>query len=88
VAEIDKIEQMGAEVIIPGHQRPGMQFDKSSLEFTRSYLMATEEELERQDTVAGFYYAMAERFPLANLLHLSNEMNANVFRGGRDWHWR
>ena len=88
IAEVDKIEKMGAEVIIPGHQKPGMQFDRSSLDFTREYLVATEEELARTDDVAGFYYAMAERFPEANLLHLSNEMNANVFKGGRDWHWR
>jgi glyoxylase-like metal-dependent hydrolase (beta-lactamase superfamily II) len=86
--EIDKIESMGAEVIIPGHQKPGMQFDRSSLDFTREYLVATEEELARTDDVGGFYYAMAERFPEANLLHLSNEMNANVFKGDRDWHWR
>lgn len=86
--EIDKIEKMGAEVIIPGHQKPGMQFDRSSLDFTREYLVATEEELARTADVAGFYYAMAERFPEANLLHLSNEMNANVFKGDRDWHWR
>jgi glyoxylase-like metal-dependent hydrolase (beta-lactamase superfamily II) len=86
--EIDKIERMGAEVIIPGHQKPGMQFDKSSLAFTREYLVATEEELAETDEVGAFYYAMAERFPEANLLHLSNEMNANVFKGNRDWHWR
>ena len=86
--ELDKIENMGAEVIIPGHQKPGMQFDRSSLDFTREYLLATEEELARTDDVAGFYYAMAERFPEANLLHLSGEMNANVFKGDRDWHWR
>jgi glyoxylase-like metal-dependent hydrolase (beta-lactamase superfamily II) len=88
IRELDRIEHMGAEVIIPGHQKPGMQFDKSSIEFTRAYLLATEEELARTDDVAGFYYAMAERFPEANLNHLSNEMNANVFKGGRDWHWR
>jgi glyoxylase-like metal-dependent hydrolase (beta-lactamase superfamily II) len=88
IADIDKIEKMGAEVIIPGHQKPGMQFDRSSLDFTRGYLVATEEELARQDTVAGFYYAMAERFRGADLIHLSNEMNANVFKGNRDWHWR
>ncbi len=88
IKELDKIEAMGAEVIIPGHQKPGMQFDKSSLEFTREYLLATEEELARTDDVANFYYAMAERFPEANLTHLSNEMNSNVFKGGRDWHWR
>ena len=88
VREIDKIETMAAEVIIPGHQRPGMPFDKSSLAFTRDYLLATEEELVRTDSVAEFYYAMAERFPYAHLCHLSNEMNANVFKGDRDWHWR
>ena len=88
IRDVDKIEGMGAEVIIPGHQRPGMQFDRSSLDFTREYLVATEEELARTPDVAGFYYAMAERFPEANLLHLSNEMNANVFKGNRDWHWR
>ena len=71
-----------------GVQKPGMQFDRSSLDFTRDYLVATEEELARTDDVASFYYAMAERFPEANLNHLSNEMNANVFKGGRDWHWR
>jgi glyoxylase-like metal-dependent hydrolase (beta-lactamase superfamily II) len=88
VREIDKIETMGAEVIIPGHQRPGMQFDRSSLDFTREYLLVTEEELARTSSVGDFYCAMAERFPNAHLVHLSNEMNANVFKGGRDWHWR
>lgn len=88
IAEIDKIEAMGAEVIIPGHQKPGMQFDRSSLDFTRDYLLATEEELARTETVADFYNAMAERFRGAHLIHLSNEMNAAVFKGGRDWHWR
>ena len=88
IAALDRIATMGAEVIIPGHQKPGMPFDQSSLDFTREYLVVTEEELARQDTVAGFYYAMAERFPGADLIHLSNEMNANVFKGNRDWHWR
>ena len=88
IRELDKIEKMGAEVIIPGHQKPGMQFDTSSLDFTREYLIATEEELARTDDVASFYYAMAERFPEADLLHLSGEMNANVLKGDRDWHWR
>ena len=88
IADIDKLEKMGAEVIIPGHQKPGMQFDSSSLDFTRDYLVATEGELARTKDVAGFYYAMAERFPGADLIHLSNEMNANVFKGDRDWHWR
>jgi hypothetical protein len=31
---------------------------------------------------------MAMRYPDANLLFLSDEMNAAVFNGGRDWHWQ
>jgi glyoxylase-like metal-dependent hydrolase (beta-lactamase superfamily II) len=87
IADVDKIEKMGAEVIIPGHQKPGMQFDKSSLDFTREYVVATEEELARNDTVGGFYYAMNKRFPDANLF-ISNDMNANVFKGNLNWNWR
>ncbi len=87
IADIDKIEKMGAEVIIPGHQKPGMQFDKSSLDFTREYCVATEEELARTESVGDFYYAMIKRFPKANLL-ISDDMNSNVFKGGMDWNWR
>jgi glyoxylase-like metal-dependent hydrolase (beta-lactamase superfamily II) len=88
IADVDKIEKMGAEVIIPGHQKPGMPFDKSSLDFTRDYIRATEEELVKTNTVGEFYYAMASRFPEANLVRLSNGMNAMVFKGGLDWNWR
>jgi glyoxylase-like metal-dependent hydrolase (beta-lactamase superfamily II) len=87
IKEVDKIEKMGAGIIIPGHQKPGMQFDKSSLDFTREYCVATDEELARTESVGDFYYAMANRFPQANLF-ISNYMNANVFKGDMDWNWR
>jgi glyoxylase-like metal-dependent hydrolase (beta-lactamase superfamily II) len=87
IADVDKIEKMGAEVIIPGHQKPGMQFDKSSLDFTREYCVATDEEMARTGSVGDFYYAMIKRFPAANLL-ISDDMNANVFKGNLDWNWR
>jgi glyoxylase-like metal-dependent hydrolase (beta-lactamase superfamily II) len=88
IKDVDKIEKMGADVIIPGHQKPGMQFDKSSLDFTREYVAVTDEVLAKTSTVAEFYYEMNARFPQANLIQKSNEMNANVFKGNRDWHWR
>jgi len=87
IQDIESLEKMGAEVVIPGHQRPGMPFDSSSFNFTRDYVIATDEELARTNDVAGFYYAMVKRFPDANLF-ISNEMNANVFKGGMDWNWR
>ena len=30
---------------------------------------------------------MCRRTPDASLVMLSNEMNASVFKGGRDWNW-
>jgi len=88
IKDIERLEKMGAEVVIPGHQKPGMPFDSSSFSFTRDYLVATEEELANTSDVGGFFYVMAKRFPEANLLFLSDEMNSNVFKGDMDWDWR
>lgn len=88
IKDIERLEKMGAEVVIPGHQKPGMPFDNSSFSFTRDYLIATEEELAKTNDTGAFFYAMATRFPDANLIFLSNEMNSAVFKGGRDWNWR
>jgi glyoxylase-like metal-dependent hydrolase (beta-lactamase superfamily II) len=87
IKDIERLEKLGAEVIIPGHQKPGMPFDYSSCTFMKDYLVATEEVLAETDDVAGFYYAMVKRFPDANLF-ISNEMNAGFFKGGMDWNWR
>jgi glyoxylase-like metal-dependent hydrolase (beta-lactamase superfamily II) len=87
IRDIERLQKLDAEVIIPGHQKPGMPFDSSSFDFTKDYLVATEEELARTKDVASFYYAMVKRFPEANLF-ISNEMNANVFKGGMSWNWR
>jgi glyoxylase-like metal-dependent hydrolase (beta-lactamase superfamily II) len=85
--DITRLKKLGAEIIIPGHQKPGMPFDYSSCDFTRDYLIATDEVLAQTQDVAGFYYAMVKRFPDANLF-ISNEMNANVFKGSMNWNWR
>lgn len=87
IHDLGRLEALGAEVVIPGHQKPGMPFDYSSFSFTRDYLIATEEELVRTKDVANFYYAMVKRFPEANLF-ISNEMNSQVFKGGMYWNWR
>ena len=87
INDIERLEAMNAEVIVPGHQKPGMPFDTSSFAFTKDYIIATDEELERTSDVAGFYYAMVKRFPDANLF-ISNEMNSNVFKGNLKWNWR
>jgi glyoxylase-like metal-dependent hydrolase (beta-lactamase superfamily II) len=87
IRDIERLEKMGAEVIIPGHQKPGMPFDSSSCTFTKDYLIATEEVIAETKDEANFYYAMVQRFPEANLF-ISNVMNAGVFKGGKDWNWK
>ncbi len=87
IRDIEKLEKLGAEVVIPGHQKPGMPFDYSSYDFTKEYLVATEEEIARTDSEGSFFYAMVQRFPEANLF-ISNEMNAGVYKGGRNWNWK
>jgi glyoxylase-like metal-dependent hydrolase (beta-lactamase superfamily II) len=88
IKDIGRLEKMGAEVIIPGHQKAGMPFDNSSCIFTKEYLVATEEELKKTNDTGAFFYNMCLRFPDANLIFLSNEMNSAVFKGGRYWNWR
>ena len=87
IRDIERLEKMGAEIVIPGHQKPGMPFDSSSYTFTKDYLVATEEVIAETKDEANFYYAMVQRFPEANLF-ISNEMNAGVFKGGKDWNWK
>lgn len=86
--DLDLIDSLKPEVIIPGHANPGMPFDDCSVKFTRAYLLATEEVLDSSKDAGNFFLEMCKRFPGANLVMLSNEMNANVFKGGRDWNWR
>ena len=64
IKDIERLEKMGAEVIIPGHQKPGMPFDSSSFSFTKEYLIATEEELAKTKDAGAFYYAMANASPM------------------------
>jgi glyoxylase-like metal-dependent hydrolase (beta-lactamase superfamily II) len=87
IRDIESLEKIGADVIIPGHQKPGMPFDSSCFTFMKNYLIATEEEIARTKDEANFFYAMVQRFPEANLF-ISNEMNAGVFKGGRNWNWK
>jgi glyoxylase-like metal-dependent hydrolase (beta-lactamase superfamily II) len=85
--DIEGIFDLKPEVVIPGHMREGTALDESGLKFTRDYLIATEEELAATNTPGDFYYHMAKRFPTASLNIYSNEMNSEVFKGGRDWSW-
>lgn len=86
-AEMDRFEAYNADVVIPGHAKPGMEFNASSFQFMRDYIDATEEEIANTNDVASFYYNMEKRFPTAAINGKSNEMNAQVFKGGLEWYY-
>ena len=67
IRDIERMEKMGAEVIIPGHQKPGMPFDSSSCTFTKDYLVATEEEIARtsDEGVSTMPWSNAFRKPIS-----------------------
>jgi glyoxylase-like metal-dependent hydrolase (beta-lactamase superfamily II) len=88
LADVEMLEKLGPKTVIPGHQKPGMPFDASCFEYMKKYLKYTEEELANTETTGDFFLNMALHFPGSNLVFLSNEMNAAVFKGGRDWEWR
>lgn len=85
--DIEGIYNLQPQVVIPGHMREGCQFDMSGLKFMSDYLIETEKALEQTNTPGDFYYYMSKKFPYATLNRLSNEMNAEVFKGGREWAW-
>jgi len=84
--EIETIRALGAEVIIPGHAKEGLPFDESGLNFTRDYLIATDEELAKTKDKYEFFYNMELRF-FDSKLRKSNKMNAEVILGGMEWEW-
>ena len=87
IKDIEGIYALEPDVVIPGHMREDVPLDDSGLEFTKDYLIATEEELENTNSAAEFFYNMIKRFPDASLVMYSDEMNAEVLKGGRAWEW-
>lgn len=84
---IEELEKLGAQVVIPGHVKPGTPLDERSFAYTKAYLKATEEELANTRDMKEFFYNMCMRFPSSVLIFLSNDMNSSVFLGGREWNW-
>jgi glyoxylase-like metal-dependent hydrolase (beta-lactamase superfamily II) len=84
--EIEHIRALNADVIIPGHAKEDMPFDESGLDYTRDYIIATDEELATAKDKHEFFYNMEVRF-FDSKLRKSNEMNASVMLGDREWNW-
>ena len=85
VKDIEYLETLGADVVIPGHAKPGLPFDDSIFDYCKTYLKVAEEQLEKTGSAAEYFMTMCQLYPDSVLINLSNEMNAMVLKGGREW---
>ena len=77
---LNKIRELNASVVIPGHSKLGAPLDAgTAIDFTENYLSVFEEELKKAKDPDSLVNAMKERFPSADfLLALERGAKANV----------
>lgn len=84
IANLSKILELKPTVVVPGHMAGASKTDLSSVEFTRAYLIAFEEELSKTKQSAVLKAAMEARFP--NLgLGVALDIGAKVATGEMQW---
>jgi glyoxylase-like metal-dependent hydrolase (beta-lactamase superfamily II) len=79
---LNTIRELKPSIVIPGHSKAGAPLDASTaVDFTKTYLLAFEEELSRANNPDGLVRAMKKRFPSADLfLAIERGAAANVKR--------
>src|SRR5712671_5162596 len=77
---LNTIRELKPSVVIPGHSKAGAPLDASTaVDFTKTYLLAFDEELSRAKHPDGLVRAMKRRFPSADLfLAIERGAAANV----------
>jgi glyoxylase-like metal-dependent hydrolase (beta-lactamase superfamily II) len=77
---INRIRELKPSVVVPGHSKAEAPLDASSaVDFTESYLLVYEEELNKAKDSDSLINAMKERFPSVDfLLALDRGAKANV----------
>lgn len=91
IAELETIRSEGYDVIVPGHAAANRPFDECGLDYTKAYLEATKKHYQAAKSnpdenarVAEFFQNMELDF-FDSELRKSNEMNAAVLLGSREW---
>jgi len=77
---LNTVRELKPSVVIPGHSKAGATLDaNTAVDFTKTYLLAFEEELSKATTPDSLVRAMKHRFPSADLfLAIERGAAANV----------
>jgi glyoxylase-like metal-dependent hydrolase (beta-lactamase superfamily II) len=62
-ATLDKLHALGAEVVVPGHQKPDRTYKPTSIDFTKQYLAAYDEALSAAKSSADLQARIKARYP-------------------------
>jgi hypothetical protein len=84
---VKTLEEMAArnpKVVVPGHMMPGAALDGSAIAYTRTYLLAFEEELAKAKDSGTLIDAMTKRYPQAGM-GVALAIGAKVALGEMKW---
>ena len=84
VKALDGMAARQPAVVVAGHMVPGAQTDAAAIAYTRSYLLAFEEELAKAPTSTELIAAMTARYPDAGMA-IALQIGAKVATGEMKW---
>lgn len=84
IANLDAIIARNPQVVVPGHMTPDAPMGLAAVEFTKGYLLALEEELEKADGSEDLITAMSARYPDLGMTVALN-VGAKVLTGEMKW---
>ncbi|MER9614297.1 MBL fold metallo-hydrolase [Mesorhizobium sp. M0207] len=84
IANLDKIAARKPTVVVPGHMTPESPLDISAVEYTKTYLLAFEQELAKAADAAALKSAMEARFPGLGM-GVALDIGSKVAKGEMKW---
>ncbi|NLR74891.1 MBL fold metallo-hydrolase [Leeia aquatica] len=83
-AQLDEMQALQPQSVVPGHMKPGSALDVSAIRFTRDYLQSYETALQEGKDGATVIQRMKQQWPAATGM-LSLEIGAKVNKGEMPW---
>ncbi|MEQ9946403.1 MBL fold metallo-hydrolase [Pectobacterium aroidearum] len=83
-AQLDEIESLKPEVVVPGHMAAGTALDSSAIRYTREYLQRFDAEAAKAKNSAELIDAMKKAYPSASL-GIALDIGAKVNKGEMQW---
>lgn len=84
IRNLDAIAARNPSVVVPGHMALDAPIGPATIEFTRTYLLAFEEELAKADDSAALKAAMETRFPTLGM-GVALDIGSKVVTGEMPW---